>query len=148
MKNGVVPALIIAAGMCVHAGCAGLNKNSSYFDRFVLHQDLKKVSASEQTAAPPQETLEEAIAKVRRLMAEARPQPTSSAATVESQNPELTAALAAATAFPAPAQFVRVASLYHRLGLFDKAYDYHRKALRIDRYDADAYEGLARVWRE
>jgi Flp pilus assembly protein TadD len=152
MTHGVARALVLAVGVSLHAGCAGLNQ-SSYSDRFVLHPEMKNAPPAESTgapapAAPAQTSLEEAIAKVRTLMAEAKPDPKTQLATLESRDPELTAAIAAAKAFPSPRHYVDVAAIYHRHHVLDKAYDYNRMALSLSPHDGDAYEGLARVWRD
>ena len=41
-----------------------------------------------------------------------------------------------------------VAGEYRRLGLLDHAYDHLAKAIRLDSRDAEAYEALARIWRD
>ena len=98
-------------------------------------------------AAPPQDSLETFMAKVRTLAAEARPQRNASA-TVEGRDPRLAAALAAATVRPAPETFRLVATEYHRLGIADRAHEYLNRALTMNPQDGETYEALARMWRD
>lgn len=42
----------------------------------------------------------------------------------------------------------RVAERYRQRGILDAAYDHFNKALALDPRNADAYDGLARVWRD
>ena len=89
------------------------------------------------------------MAKVRRLSVEAAARrPTLFNATLESTDPDLSAALAVATVAPTPASLRDVADAYGRRGVFDKAHEYLQAALRLDRRDAATYEALARLWRD
>jgi Flp pilus assembly protein TadD len=149
MKLGVAGALAIAAGALVTAGCAGLRQPHGPLDRFMLHRDQKYTKdAGQPSSSPPPPTLEETIGKTRRLMVEAKPEPKVATPLLESQDRELMAALAAAAAEPTARHLVDVAAIYHQHGLLERAYDYHRRALRVDSRDAGAHEGLARVWRD
>ena len=104
-------------------------------------------AALPQLAAPPQESLETFMAKVRKLAAEARPQ-RSAAMTVEGHDPRLAAALAAASIRPAPETFRMVAGEYHRLGIADRAHEYLNRAIALNPQDAATYDALARMWRD
>ena len=100
------------------------------------------------SAAPPA-SLSSFIEKVQKLAAEAsavrRP---STAATLESTDPGLGAALVVATATPSPQTYRLVAAEYTRLGIVDVAHEYLNRALRMDPADATTYEALARLWRD
>jgi Flp pilus assembly protein TadD len=69
-------------------------------------------------------------------------------ATVEASDPELSAALVKLAAAETPETHRMVAGVYRELGILDMAYDHFLRASQLDRTDAAAYEGLARVWRD
>jgi tetratricopeptide (TPR) repeat protein len=68
--------------------------------------------------------------------------------TIETEPGELRNALEAASADARPPALVRVAEAYYRAGVLDRAYLYNARALAIDRRDAAAYDGMARIWRD
>src|SRR5262245_41374115 len=72
---------------------------------------------SRQVSGQPDASLETFMAKMRKLSTEAAP-PRPGAATLESQDPRLGAALLAATAYRTPATHRAVAQEYQRLGVF------------------------------
>jgi tetratricopeptide (TPR) repeat protein len=87
------------------------------------------------------------MAKVRKLSTEAVAA-RSQAATLESRDPPLGAAIVAATIYPEPGAFRAVAEEYKRLGVFDRAHHYLNKALLLDSRDAATHDALARLWRD
>ena len=68
--------------------------------------------------------------------------------TLESENADLKAALAALQAAPTGAAHRRVAEAYFRLRVYDMSYRHYESALRFDQRDAAAYDGIARIWRD
>jgi Flp pilus assembly protein TadD len=68
--------------------------------------------------------------------------------TVETSDPALSAALRAASTTGTPDAHVRVAERYRELGILDMAHDHFLRATELDRSDASAYEGLARILRD
>jgi tetratricopeptide (TPR) repeat protein len=68
--------------------------------------------------------------------------------TVETSDPELSAALARLAAARTPDADLRVAERYRELGILDMAHDHFLHASELDRESAAAYEGLARIWRD
>jgi tetratricopeptide (TPR) repeat protein len=68
--------------------------------------------------------------------------------TLEATDPGLASALLALTAMPTAANHRRVADAYRRLGVLDTAFDHLDQALALDRRDAAAYDGRARIWRD
>ena len=104
-------------------------------------------TSSRSVAKPPTESLETFMAKVRKLSTEAGAA-RNQAATLESRDPRLGAALVAATVRPEPAAFRTVAEEYKRLSVFDKAHNYLNKALLLDPRDAATHDALARLWRD
>ena len=152
MRDIIIRALVIAVGVSLHAGCARVTHGPS--GRFFVNREpgtleLKPKKAEAQQGTPPEPTLEEAIGKVRRLMAEARPEPkTPAMPTLEARDPELAAALAVATVSPSAESYREVARVYHRRRLLDRAHDYYTRSLKLNPRSAETYEGLARVWRD
>jgi tetratricopeptide (TPR) repeat protein len=146
MRRLFIRIVVLTLCVCVNAACAS-HRSPSLADRFMVHRHQGDANPSEK-APPPSPTLEEAIGKMRRLMVEARPEPKSALQTVESRDPALAEALADLQAYPTALRYVAVAEAYHRRGLLEKAYDNYMGALRLDARRADAYEGLARVWRD
>ncbi len=145
MQSTSTRAAGLAVSLCLLAGCAS-HRPASLADRFMLRGHDRAASRPE--AAPPSPSLEEAIGKTRHLMAEARPEPKNAPVTLESRDPVLAEALAALRAAPTAERYVQVGRLYGGRGLLDQAYDHYTRALRLDSHQADAYEGLARVWRD
>ena len=150
MRHVITRALIVAVGVSVHAGCASATHGAT---RFLVNREPgpMEVKVKDQEArqeAPPQPTLEETIGKVRRLMSEARPEKKIPAQTIEASDPALAAALAVAAAHPTAEAFIEVAQVYHRKQLLDRAYDYYTRVIKFQPASGDAYEGLARVWRD
>lgn len=92
---------------------------------------------------------ESSSARLRELGV-AAPQPSSAgfAATVESGDPLLSAALLELAVAPRPSLHRRVAERYRELNILDAAYEHFARARTLDPRDAEAYEGLARVWRD
>lgn len=70
------------------------------------------------------------------------------APTLESTDQKLAAALFALASAPSAAAHLNVAERYLELGVTDAAFDHFFEARRLDRTDAAAYEGLARLWRD
>ncbi|PYR45114.1 MAG: hypothetical protein DMF95_21485 [Acidobacteria bacterium] len=94
------------------------------------------------------DSLETSISKIRRLSLGATPRPGVAAGTLEELDPELRDALAALAAGRTPAAHRRVGDAYRRLRILDAAYTQYAGAVALDRRDAAAYEGLARIWRD
>jgi len=68
--------------------------------------------------------------------------------TVESTDPVLQAALLRLAFALTPEAHRAVADRYRALGILDMSYEHYSRATRIDRTDAAAYEGMARIWRD
>jgi tetratricopeptide (TPR) repeat protein len=131
--------------VCLHAGCAGRTNGPT--TRFLLHPEAQQTDA--QLMRVPDPSLEEAIGKLRHLMAEARPAPKGDPTpTAETADRELKIARASVALAPTPEHYVDAGRAYHRLGLLNQAYEHYAHALRLNPREADAYEGLARVWRD
>ena len=102
---------------------------------------------SELARMPERESLGSYIAKVREASAAARPS-ASLATTIESSDPQLSAALTALAVSNTAEAHRRVATEYRRIGVLDMAYKHLTDALRLDSHDAAAYDGMARIWRD
>jgi tetratricopeptide (TPR) repeat protein len=119
---------------------------------------LHRTQSSTPTAAPLADTaaegktadaaasLEAFMAQVRQRAAEARSTRVP-AATIEGQDPRLGAALTLASARPSPESYRAVAREYSRVQVTDRAIDYLKRALDLDRRDWATYDASARVWR-
>jgi Flp pilus assembly protein TadD len=68
--------------------------------------------------------------------------------TVETSDPALSAALLMLSSTATPEAHLIVAERYRELGILDMAHDHFLTAAQLDRADAAAYEGLARIWRD
>ena len=145
MRTRLVSAWMFAAGVFLHTGCAR-PLSHGLTDRFLVHRDASH-AARRRTAPTP--SLEESIGKIRKLMAEARPEPKAAPLqTLEAHEPVLSEALATFSTSPTAENAIAVGSAYHRYALLDQAYAYYARALRLDPKSPGAYEGLARVWRD
>jgi Flp pilus assembly protein TadD len=137
--------LLLAVGVLMHAGCTS-HRAPSLADRFFLHRSSQQDTGKlEQPESP---SLEEAIGKLRHLMATARPEPRQQTPTVEATEPTLRMALTNLSAAQTDDRLYDVGAAYHQLGLLDQAYQYYNRALRLNRRHAASHEGLARVWRD
>jgi tetratricopeptide (TPR) repeat protein len=145
MRSIATRILLLAAGLSLSAGCVH-HRAPGAADRFFLHKEAKRAAAKED--APPSPSLEEAIGKVRHLMAAARPPAREPLPTVEGTDRALSAALASLGRATTTETLYDVGASYHRLGLLDQAYSYYARALALNRRDAATYEALARVWRD
>jgi Tfp pilus assembly protein PilF len=103
----------------------------------------RSTSALDQTSHEPLETLSEQIRRAREARPDRPPE-----TTIENQDPRLAAALLEATARPGLEAYLAVAREYARLKVADRAHDYLRMALAIDRQSAATYDALARLWRD
>ncbi len=151
MSSTVIRTVVIAAGVLVHAGCGGLRSKGPAQPSQPMNARLDSSVAQQATTIdkPPPATLEEAMGKIRRLMAEARPPARDHAAkTLETGDRELMAALALAAAQPTAAHYDEVATIYYQRGLLDRAHDYSNRSLRLEPERAAAHERLARIWRD
>jgi hypothetical protein len=68
--------------------------------------------------------------------------------TIESQDEGLASALLRVRLAPTPAHHRAVADEYRRLRILDAAFDHFAAATRLDKTDAAAYDGMARIWRD
>src|SRR5262245_30625322 len=105
---------LLAVGVLMHAGCTS-HRAPSLADRFFLHRNSEPGSGKiEQPESP---SLEEAIGKVRQLMATARPEPRQQTPTVEATDPALKLALTNLSAAQTDDRLYDVGAAYHQLGL-------------------------------
>jgi tetratricopeptide (TPR) repeat protein len=72
----------------------------------------------------------------------------STSSTLETQDPSLSRALLLLNVRPTSDAEDRVALRYLELGVLDAAADHFSRASGLNRADAIAYEGLARIWRD
>lgn len=92
---------------------------------------------------------EDYVAKVREMETRARPVPARTfSPSIEANDEILASALFELEVAPGPQQHRRVAERYRELGISDLAHDHFSRARQLDPTDAEAYEGLARIWRD
>jgi tetratricopeptide (TPR) repeat protein len=145
MRSRIACSAILAAGVCLHTGCAGRTRGLT--SRFLLHPEAKQVRV--QPPDVPEPSLEEAMGKLRHLMAEARPAPKGDPTpTLEMRDPELKAARANLEAAKTAPNYLDVGRAYYRHGLLNKAYEHYAGALRLNPRSWEAYDGMARIWRD
>src|SRR5262245_13835654 len=92
-------------------------------------------------------SLSDFMQKIRHLSATARPSRPETP-TLEARDRELAAELKLVASSPTAAHHRNLAEHYRLRGVSDAAYRHFNRALALDPRDADAYEGLARVWRD
>jgi Flp pilus assembly protein TadD len=99
--------------------------------------------------APAVETysLEAFMGKVRAASQNARPR-LDQTMRIEASAPTLAAALLVLEARPSAARHRTVAREYLRHGILDVAHEHFSEAVALDRRDAAAWDGLARIWRD
>jgi tetratricopeptide (TPR) repeat protein len=87
--------------------------------------------------------------KVRHLSANARPVTAKDAAeTLETRDPGIAAELLRLSSAPTAAGHMALGERYRERGVLDAAYRHFNHAIALNRRDATAHEGLARVWRD
>ena len=151
---------LVALGLFLQAGCAhrlsnGLNQ---HFVREGKGRQMEPVRVDFEAgpraakqgdrAEATEPSLEEAIGKLRKLMAEARPEPRPGSPTVETTDPRLAAALKQFSETHSAEDSFEVGRLYHERQVIDRAHEYYSRAVRLNPRMSEAYEGLARVWRD
>src|SRR5690348_9948211 len=117
MRHHTAPVVLLAAAIAL-SGCA-TRRAPSLADRFMVHREANE---EHDRREPPPPSLEETIAKLRKLMAEARPEPRPAPTTLEDRDAVLIAARARLQASPTPDTFIEVADVYRRRGSIDQAY--------------------------
>lgn len=99
--------------------------------------------------SPAEPTPEVSMDRLRHLQTERRPvRVLQNVSTIEQRDADLAEALALLAVWPTASNYRAVGDHYRRLGLLDKAYEHYSEAVLLNRYDARAYESLARVWRD
>jgi len=98
--------------------------------------------------AQGEQSLATYIEKVNALSLQARPVARTDATPMEASDGELKAALAALAVAATPERERAVADAYRRAGVLDLAMDHYARAVRLDARDADAYDAMARIWRD
>jgi Tfp pilus assembly protein PilF len=111
-----------------------------------MRQTAPDAQGARAQGAPPQDSLEVFMGKVR-AQAE-RTRPANLAKTIEGRDAAVAAALLAVSVHPSAATHRAVAREYLRLGILDVAHEHLSAAVAIDPRDAAAWDGLARIWRD
>jgi len=129
-------AVIAAASL---SGCAARSRAAT----------TGRPSAAPAAATAPESSLGEYIEKIRHLSTSARPAPkTVSVPTLEGRDAALAAALTHLRVEPSAEAHLMTGELYRSHGVLDSAYKHFNAAVKLDPRNAEAYEGLARTWRD
>jgi len=139
--------MAIAVSACAAHGPFKVTRESTPTGPTTAQPGSAVQPAAAQPGSAAQGSLESYMAAVRKLSTEARAE-RSTTGTLEGTDPALKAALAASLVAPAPDTFRAVAAEYRRWRVFDKAYGYLERALRMDPRDPLTHEALARLWRD
>jgi Flp pilus assembly protein TadD len=141
------PGAVVLAFCVLTAACASTPRPSG-LSRLAIRPAPSGAPASDADYGPvPDDSLETVIAKIRHLSSTARPRSKVSGVTVEGTDARLAAALMTLSTVPGAASLRLVAEEYMRVGVLDAAHNHFRKALALNRRDAAAHDGLARIWR-
>lgn len=137
--------LVLLVATLTAAGCAGrhaldVTPDRTRADRHQSGQEVTRPTASD--------SLHTFMAKVRKLSADARPEPREPLATIEATDAKLAAALTQERVAASAETYRAIAEEYRRLNIFDKAHYFYSKALALAPDDAAAFDGLARMWRD
>jgi Flp pilus assembly protein TadD len=138
----VATIVVVAA---VASGCAARTKGH-LADRFVK-EGQPVATYDEPGAARAPQSLSDYGNRLRELQAMPRTK-ASLLPTIESSDRELAKALTMLAFSETPESHRAVAAAYRKAGVLDYAYRHFQRALKLDPCDSDAYEGLARLWRE
>jgi Flp pilus assembly protein TadD len=111
-----------------------------------VRQAAPEAHSTRAQKAPPADSLEVFMGKVRASSERARP--ASRVQTVEAQDAAVAAALLAVAVRPSAAGHRAVAREYIRIGILDVAHEHLSAAVALDPRDAAAWDGLARIWRD
>ena len=141
MRHSVAHTLVVLVACATGlSGCAARGRTLSV---------ANPRDAAAHTATAPEASLGEYIAKIRHVSAAARPAPTvKSIPTLEDRDQDLAAALAQLRAEPTADSYLAVGELYRARGVLDSAYKHFSAAVKLEPSNADAYEGLAKTWRD
>jgi tetratricopeptide (TPR) repeat protein len=149
-------ALAMAMATVLAAGCGGGRARSHAVPPLptpsmgspAASDDPSSTSPDRDAATAP-ESFDSYIARVRVRAQQAVVARTRSTATsVEAADPMLRDALDRLSIADTPDRRRAAAAAYLHAGIVDKAFDQFTAALRLDRTDAAAYDGLARIWRD
>ena len=133
--SGRIAAVILAASL---VGCAARGPRVAH-----ASPSTAKAEAEQGTDV---NSLSEFMAKIRHLSV-ARPAK-AEVVTLESRDRELAAELQLVAVVPTAERYREIAEHYRLRGVLDAAYRHFNRAIALNPRDAEAYEGLARVWRD
>ena len=130
---------LLLVGVIGLAGCAARSRPVASAPR----------DAAAPTATAPEGSLGDYIEKIRHLSAAVRPlSAANGVVTLESRDPELAAALLRLRTEPGVSAHLAIGEHYRVRGVLDSAHKHFTAAVKIDAGNADAYEGLAKTWRD
>jgi tetratricopeptide (TPR) repeat protein len=136
----------VAAAVAVcFAGCAVRGAPENLTDRFVSQGE----AAMELPGPSPSTALGEAtFEEIKRAVKEARPLPRQPVPTLESQDRVIAAGLSALTKRPNSDAHRHLGDAYLRMRVRDAAFEQYSRAIELNRKNASAFDGRARIWRD
>jgi len=138
MRTAIL-ALVLALAS---SGCAA--RRSGFSSRFIK-PGQPTVTFDEPVKGPPPQ-LQEYMRKVRKLQATAAPK-SSLLPTLETRDSTLAKALLLVAMQDTAANHRAVSAAYRDAGVLDFAFRHLQRAIALNRCDAAAYDGMARLWR-
>ncbi len=131
-------ALLTASGASVHGGVPAVQQSGTG----------PPVPAVQSTAIQAKDATPLADAPTTRARLPSAKFVASGAEMAEQWSPALGVALKRQSAAPTVRHEVELAHAYRDAGILDQAYDHYEAAVRRDRREAAAWDGLARIWRD
>jgi Flp pilus assembly protein TadD len=150
MNQRTIPVVVWLSAAVLASGCAVRGRSAVAKPAGNTTASTPATAESGARAgAVRQVALADYIAQIRELQANARPMLTRTTLTsAEQSDPALKAGLLALVQGPPSEGHRLVASAYGRLGILDAAHAHWSDAVRLNRSDAAAYDGRARIWRD
>jgi tetratricopeptide (TPR) repeat protein len=135
---------VLAVAVTGAAGCAA---RQSRFAQGFIKPGTPSVKIEGPAARPVEDTVRDYVRKVGELQAKARPT-SSLLPTLESTDPVLSKALLLLAMDDTADRHIAVAEAYRSAGVTDYAFRHYLRAAALQRCNAVAYEGMARLWRD
>ena len=145
MNRGIARVMCVGLLLAAAAGCSA--RPGGLSTRFVKPGE-PTADYADGSATAPAPGLQEVTRKIRELQERATPhRKTSLLPTLESQNPQLAAALMRLALLPSAESHRMAAEAYLEAGVADFAFRHYQRALGTAPCDSASFEGLARIWR-
>jgi Flp pilus assembly protein TadD len=134
-----------AAALVLAIACGGCAARASRFGSRFIKPGEPTVSLDEPGARPPE--VKQKLKDLRKLQTPPS-RKSSLLPSLETNDPALAKALLLLAMQETPAHHRAVAAAYRDAGVLDYAFHHLQRAVALDRCDAAAYDGMARLWRQ